>query len=834
MRQQTLSYSELQDLVGTRCNLPGAIEVRGQHYALEGDECVAAGLFSVVWKARDDRGRERAVKLKGRPDDKAKSYLSEVHHASALEQCDSFARFIDAGQLELKVGERTIPLYAFVEEWISGHTLADFLKQYSEQVTPSFFLAYVRGICTGLQALSDLGLSHGDLHERNVMIADPPRGSLSPEYRVKIIDTGRLSKANPNEVFDDHHSFVKQLLLIWNRMHSRRDLSLRDRRFLTLTKPILERMLEEERSVALRQPSQIYEQFQSAHTRAERPQPSGPVDLKSPFEFISADQIADARLLVDLFAKSCPWLAKVSGPDACLLTGPRGCGKSTILRWLSLRTQLEAHPNCSTDALNDLSITGFYISCSADLQNRFSWIQTTEDATAHRSVIIHYFNLIATREVLRTLVLISQREDREAYWGFGAAQERSIHDFIAGALGSSERFRLRGVSIIEQSLELLEYNLFSLHELLRRGTAPSLTTDAAFLGDVTTLLCRHMAIFKTKKIAFLVDDFSVHRLHGSVQTVLNQVIWERRPSHVFKLSSEKHGAVLNDELLASSELTRDRLEIDCGQEFLALDDTRQQDKAAVFAKELLNNRLAAADYVGRTETLIGESSWEQGSLAKALLDKRGRQEDQYHGMACIAQLCSGDVAALLMVYSALFSEGNVGPGTITVVPKHVQHRAIVKVSRQLLEVVRTFYPHGPRMHEVVMSFGWLVRKILEEGRVQSNRSPTQAPRIEIDQPAMFAIDAINEGERDIAWELIRRAIFIEMEPGLSRHGNVTTLRWQLRRIFLPAFGAALAKNDAIKRKPDWLQFFLSEPREATEAIWKSWPRQSTAAVAPEG
>jgi len=97
--------------------------------------------------------------------------------------------------------------------------------------------------------------------------------------------------------------------------------------------------------------------------------------------------------------------------------------------------------------------------------------------------------------------------------------------------------------------------------------------------------------------------------------------------------------------------------------------------------------------------------------------------------------------------------------------------------------------------------------------------PSQCPRIEIDQGVGAVTDTLGAEQRDLALELVRRAVFIEMEPGLSRHGNVTTLRWHLRRIYLPAFGAALAKNDAIKETPDWFKFFLLDPKAACDQVW---------------
>ena len=124
---------------------------------------------------------------------------------------------------------------------------------------------------------------------------------------------------------------------------------------------------------------------------------------------------------------------------------------------------------------------------------------------------------------------------------------------------------------------------------------------------------------------------------------------------------------------------------------------------------------------------------------------------------------------------------------------------------------------------IVNEFGNLVRNILQNKKKQNDGNPTQCPRIEIDHGEAGADDELAPPQKLIAKELVRRAIFIEMEPGLSRHSNVTTLRWHLRRIYLPAFGASLTKNDAVKQGISWLKFFLTNPREACQWVYSKWP-----------
>ena len=448
-------------------------------------------------------------------------------------------------------------------------------------------------------------------------------------------------------------------------------------------------------------------------------------------------------------------------------------------------------------------------------KNRFDWIATPELAQNFSREIVHYFSLLLTREIILTLIILSDNPDQNEYWGLGPSHEREIRDFIYSRLQSNSAFRMQGVSLLRQTLDAIEREMFKTHSQMIRGTSISSTLPATFLGDLTTLMCRLMPRFQEKKIAFLVDDYSTHRLPSPVQHVLNRVIWERRPSHIFKLSSEKYGAELMDPSGALAELAREMVEIDCGREYLALDDSRNVASGYLFAVELLDNRLERAGYVGTAEGLIGRSSWPEGNLAKALVGKLQGRQDHYHGLDCVAAVCSGDVSTLLLIYRKMFEGAGVDKDTTRQISKAVQHRAIRTVSRDMLNTVKNYFPDGPAMYDVVSSFGRLARAILEQGIHQKKGDttvPSECPRIEIDQPHGDFEGLLSGAQQDLKEELIRRAIFIDMEPGLSRHGNATTLRWQLRRVYLPAFGAVLGQEQCREGKSGLASVFLVESR----------------------
>ena len=378
-------------------HLPSSVCVNGKTYTPE--EPIEAGFKGVVWRACDEFARPRALKLCIYDDYMDRSYLQELSRAAALDQYREFARFVDAGLTNLSLGSLPKQTFVvFIEEWIDGLTLESFVRDNNELVSASFLLAYVKGLSNGLSALQAVGLRHDDLHARNVMLARPAQGTLSQEWSVKIIDTGSLKPADSptRKAKDDHRHFIDHLVLIWNTVYRRRVLTVRGRRFLTEVRKRLQSMLDDDPSIALREPAQIVTQFDLAYTRASSPRSDSHGAPTSPFEFISAEHIADDRLLVSIFAQSCPFLDKVDGPDPCLVTGPRGCGKSTIFRWLSLK----AHLHKEKPETDQFRIAGFYVSCSSDLQNKLGWITTESMAKVFRREIIHYFNLVLAREVI--------------------------------------------------------------------------------------------------------------------------------------------------------------------------------------------------------------------------------------------------------------------------------------------------------------------------------------------------------------------------------------------------------------------------------------------------
>jgi hypothetical protein len=491
---------------------------------------------------------------------------------------------------------------------------------------------------------------------------------------------------------------------------------------------------------------------------------------------------------------------------------------------MSLKALLHKSP----DEIQASQIAGFYVSCSGDLRNRLGWLKSEQAAHRFRNELIHYFNLLVTREIIQTLATVATREDRQSLFGFGITEEVALHEHLMAKIEVSEpeQRRLQGMSRMEHALNIVEQKMDECYRAMRMGVTAPHRTGASFLADVSRLMHKKIAYFRHRKVALLIDDFSVHRLPGPVQSVLNVVLWDRQGTYVSKVSAEKYGAVGIDELKATSEVGRELREFDCGRYYLGASSAA----TASFARDLLGIRLRLSEYAGTPDELIGPSDYPKGSLGQALRDKPdspGRKNDHYHGMKTISDLCSGDISNLLEVYRRIFEYGKVAALTTERVPAYVQHRAIQSVSRDLFDLIRSYTPLGPEMHNLIQSFGNLSRRILQESPLMgAEQRVPQTTRIEVEPPAPGQpADELAVAQQELMDELVRRTIFIEMEPGRSRHRFTTTLRWQLRKIYCPTFGTSIYKTTAVKWTPDEFKRFLLDPKSACEAEFeKRWSR----------
>jgi hypothetical protein len=373
------------------------------------------------------------------------------------------------------------------------------------------------------------------------------------------------------------------------------------------------------------------------------------------------------------------------------------------------------------------------------------------------------------------------------------------------------------------------------YEQFLKGFNLVYTTPISFLSDLTKFLKAKIVYFNDRTLTFLLDDFSVHRISESVQLILNPIIWDRQASHIFKLSAEKYGTVkvldVSSESAPTADITREFREIDCGQFYIDLSDKDLEKELEKFAKELLDHRLVLTGYSGNTEAIIGYSEYRVvgGTLGNALKYHK-KQYDQYHGLDIITQICSGDVSALLEIYRNIFKEGKVNKDTKDEVAKHVQHSAIVSVSGKFFNLIKTYSPFGDEMYKIVLNFGTLCHKILIDGKEMAYKMKDrttkyvlcETTRIEVDQiPGSPTEEWTGEQERIIK-ELVRRAVFIEMEPSRGRATLGPTWRWQLRRIYCPGFGVGLKKYTAIKWKISDLKYFLTNPEEKCD--FEKWEK----------
>lgn len=276
-------------------------------------------------------------------------------------QSDDIAHYVADGKWDVNGLEFAWIFY----QWIEGVNLRKFLEAHPEKRNIDFVRNLAVWILAPLNKLKQAGSKHGDIHVGNILVTqgdetDVPPGKIS----FKLIDFGISASLKGLIPRDDFKATAGVLAQVLKQIRDG-ELGFEDRFFYDeLCQHYLKLLTEEEpgRHEAYQNPSGLYQELQSIEEESRRVGKNNGVKadrLKNPFELLSADRFReDSPLLRQLFSKAIPGYNFLESRDTVVISGPRGCGKTMILRNMALKTAL-SDPTLTIDGLP--SYAGFYL-----------------------------------------------------------------------------------------------------------------------------------------------------------------------------------------------------------------------------------------------------------------------------------------------------------------------------------------------------------------------------------------------------------------------------------------------------------------------------------------
>lgn len=698
----------------------------------------------------------------------------------------------------------------FLSDWIEGKTLSEYIESGPEDVDPEFVCSVGLEILRAIKFLASNNLKHDDLHAGNVMISskDPALALLPNEkdrLRIQIIDMGSLKPLDQNtrKSRDDQMNLVDILVQLHNGLWVNRKVASTYPHFVRKLRELIDNLVDDDHLRHFHDESVVAMELTQLKSNL---QPSAQQALDRafhPFEAISAEHLADDTTLLELFVSNLPWMANLQEKKPIVFTGPRGCGKSMIFRYMAARTHI-GNPRLSTSQpANSISIDSFgvYVSCASHLQNNLSWIARKAGRARELSKQIStFFQLVVVRELLKAIGTAYNDAVAQRKYELTESGIDDLLSFINTYFKAPiETPRLTTRQRVFHFADDIDRVRVRLNMTMLDETPSDVTLPDTFLGDVTAKLAEALPNFQRSPIVFLLDDYSSNRVQPDIQKILNRIIFERRPSHYFKVSCEKFGFLSEDIDGTAVDDTREYVIVDAGKDAFNIPDATVR----AFISKLIDQRLKTANWKGRCDILIGQSKPYDNDvkLAKFIRTDGSSQGQRhyYYGLEHLARLWSGDTATILQIVKEMFLMAGVTAQTESIIPVATQHDAITSVSKAFKERVSGYHPFGPLMSNVLNEFGNSAREILVNGTENKGGEPRRLYRIEMtkDRP-QGAIDLLHDRNPEaalLAKEILRRAIFVELLDSRGKEGpSATTMRWELRKIFLPAFGLSLVRN----------------------------------------
>ena len=732
-------------------------------------------------------------------------YLEEARRANQLEH-PSVVRYIHVGQYTFS----EIDCVVFVCDYVRGQSLRTYIKKNKANIDIPFIESFLETMFGLLYELKERQYQHGDLHAGNVLVARSNFDMYNrATFRVTDFGVRELTGQDPHT---SDYLYTANTLRELLECVVYQDCGGRDRYvYNTLRQDFLARHLIETDPTAdilACNPKGLADKLGGLSARYRELSTPASTSLITPFDYPNCEQIGNSHLLLqNLYSARLLGLSEIQARSNLMLTGPRGCGKTTVFRALSL----EYLRSTENDSPANLNYIGIYYRCD-DLYFAFPRYIRPQNAAAY-DIPMHFLTVTLLATTLTEIAEWAGKYFRKEFLD----EERSLVSDLWEICGWKMPDNPTGDRLVtlvnrlrnRERARAARKQRFAHVERIEGYFGPEVMVEAL------RLVRSRLSFLQNRPFYFFVDDYSHPKITKDLQENLNRLVMHRAPDFFFKLSTESPVSFVREDIDGKKFVeSREYDLLNLGLRYIT-DDSR---KTLEFLEDLFKKRfMEVQDYpVSTLEELLGSRSRNENETARAFRQREssGMAESNYAGRETIAAMCSGDVHYMIRLVARMVEEYGgrdelARSQAIPRIPWKNQHQAIRSAAGAFLESIRTLPGRGPQLADAVAAFGNVAHSFLlyETSTNEEARPPHQASRIEPYEPLV-----LSEPAQEILEDLLRYSVFIEDPRGKSRRGEVVP-RFYLRRYLVPHFRLTFSRRDSLELENNEIEVLFCNPKD---------------------
>ncbi|MFH1987915.1 MAG: protein kinase [Pseudomonadota bacterium] len=717
-----------------------------------------------------------------------------------------FVRFMD---LDLLVGKKVASVSCLVFEHVpNARSLGDVVEDHTIKLCRGDVVSILRGIAKGLERMHARNLWHDDLHDDNILLREVQSDEDLPgRFEAKLIDFGSAKPRDPlGQEKSDYAYLSKHIFSLVHRFEhgNQAELTPTDRTFAARLRRLGHCLADSNVSRRSMSPLDISKEVSAAYDECsighnyssfEDMKKHLGVALTEPLENTNALYLAPQDIAL-LFRDALGWTQRLHRSEPVMVVGPRGCGKTMLLRYLSIGscarpTQLNETPDDVKSRLDDMRHVGFLINVgqlrTPFLRSAYKQLERS-DANIAEEFCREYLNLSFGYEVVRSLVWL----DTEHILPLTADDKELLVALLASLLPIERDIRHESLHSLA---EAIDRRVMALSNFRTRAdyTPTQFARDDVLHRFGQTL--RRMTWARNKEIWFLLDDYSVTVIPELAQKAYNPVLFFPSTELRIKISSEGEGPNVTDTLMRKYREGREVCKVNLGEVYFQSGENAGRQ----FFESILEARFTETGKgsIQDLSRLLGEH--ESESSFGAYINSLHRPGDaRFYGFGIICQLCSGDVSFIIeLLHSLTQGRWDAKSGQISMSD---QDAVIKRFAQRQLSELRNVADYGMRLHTFANCMGDMIKGYLV--RSKGKAQPDERLRIEIEGTGDMSADAQRMHEA-----LLRYSVLISGGAGKSKAG-LPTKKLFFRRMFAPCYPFSPSRSGCIavttKEYENWL------------------------------